>query len=660
MSYTLKYRYSFKSLDDNDCRVDIFIKDAPSGLKILNPGARPFVLREFNGDKDFFKPVRGFIAELEILSDNVSMDEFLSNEDDGVQVRFYFNNVNFWTGWLMQDDFEENWIDTYHYITLRATDGLGTIGSQPMTQVIGQQSLNGFLAICLEETPLQFFNYRTVNNLFYNGMDDRSDGEYNPLDQITVDGKTFEGDTKDKVLDKILRAWNLSVYQYFSQWYVGRTEEWLTNNIIQGLEKEFTFPYNSFSDDYEVNIGVGELVKPVMPEMLRSIKRPAKRNKISFFYRFPNQIICNQDYQSGEFIENQAGSGVPEDPPKKKTRKIYEVDCWEFYKGRPNNNLGTPSAEFYRADDINDQDEVTESYLEITYNATPHFIESTPFSIGLADKLKYNFEYRFWNIGLTGNLEFYPGHVVKLVGASSTYYLTADLTWSTTYEELNVDFIPTENTGEWTEDSNTDGLMVTSPTPVSGEITFYFLHTMPINPAVWNIRNIEVEIEETDKKPGIVGDYDQYELAETINQNYEEEIFLDDADNRQHKGALNFEGDVTGDNWYRMDFPSERLTFKRHKAIAHMFLNKRFRQRLQVSMFGLTWDDGKPIWLQNKFVFVDDAPTKKFMIVNLSEMDFSSATWKADLIEVWDDDLDDNDPDEYPVHTFANIYKKDV
>jgi hypothetical protein len=77
-------------------------------------------------------------------------------------------------------------------------------------------------------------------------------------------------------------------------------------------------------------------------------------------------------------------------------------------------------------------------------------------------------------------------------------------------------------------------------------------------------------------------------------------------------------------------------------------------------MFGLTWDDGKPIWLQNKFVFVDDAPTKKFMIVNLSEMDFSSATWKADLIEVWDDDLDDNDPDEYPVHTFANIYKKDV
>ena len=654
---TLKYRYTFKALDGADCRVDIRFKTAANAdVTILNPGARPFVLREFNTDQDFFKHVRPFIAELEILSNNVSMDDFLSNEDDGVIVNFFYNNSLFWVGFLMQDDLQENWIDTNHYITLRATDAYGTIGATELPELSGQYSIMSYIGDCLDTTTPRFITHNVVCNLFYNGMEDRDDGIFSALDQTTVDAKTFESDNKTTILEKINKAWNLTAYQYFGEAWVVRLEEWLTNLSIKGFRR-FILEQDTFEKTYETNIGIAESIKPIMPEMLRTIRRPFKKTKIKYFYRFPSQIICNQDYQTGEFIEEQPSTAGPGDPPRFGLRKTYEVDCWQFYSGTPNVSLGSPTAEFYRADDINEQGEVTESYLEITYNATPHYIESTPFSIGLADKLKFNFEYRFWNIALTGLLRAYPGLVVKLQGSSSTYYLTADLTWSTTYEELNVDFIPTENTGEWTEFSNNDGLMVTAPTPVSGEISFFFLHKMPINPGVWNIRNIEVEIEETDKKPGIIGDYDQYELPETINQNYEEETFLDDADNRQHKGALNFDGDITGDNWYRMDYPDERFTFKRQKAIAHMILNKRYRQKLEVNMFGNTWEDGptvKPIWLQNKFVFVDDAPTKKFMITNLSEMDFMNTTWKANLIEVWDDDLDGG---EYPEHSFANIYK---
>ena len=56
MSYTLKYRYSFNALDGNECRVDFYIKDAAAGLKYLNPGENPFILREFNSDNDFWKP----------------------------------------------------------------------------------------------------------------------------------------------------------------------------------------------------------------------------------------------------------------------------------------------------------------------------------------------------------------------------------------------------------------------------------------------------------------------------------------------------------------------------------------------------------------------------------------------------------------------------
>jgi hypothetical protein len=656
---TLKYRYSFKTFDGKDCRVDFLFKTVENNqVTILNPGARPFILREFNTDQEFFKHLRPFIAEMEILSNNVSMDDFLSNEDDGVLVRFYYDNVIFWVGNLMQDDFQENWIDTNHYITLRATDGYGTIESSPMPALQGQFPIIDYIGYCLDTTTPKFLSHALVCNLFYNGMDDRSDGVYSALDQTTVDAKTFEGDDKSKILEKITKGWGLTCYQYYGKNWVVRLEEWLTNLPIQGFER-FLLELDDFSKTYETNIGVEEDIKPIMPEMLRSIRRPFKKTKINYFYRFPNQIICNQDFQSGDFIEDEAGSGVPADPPRFKTRKLYEVDCWTLLKGTPNASLGSPSAEFYRADDVNELEEVTDSYLEITYNATPHYVESSTFSIGLNDKLKFNFEYRFWNVSTTGSLSIFDGFVVKLVGTSTTYYLTADFTWATTYEELKCDFIPTERTSDWAARTD-DEFITTSAAPQSGELRFYFLHKMTINPLVMNFRDLRIAIEESSKKPGVVGDYDQYELPEVINQNYEEETFLDDSNNRQHKGALHFDGDLTGDNWYRMDYPDERLTFKRHKDISHMVLNKRYRQRLEVNMFGNTWLDGstvKPIWLQNKFVFVDDAPGKKFMIANLSEMDFMNTTWKANLIEVWDEN---DDPDDYPPHSFANIYKKDV
>jgi hypothetical protein len=643
MSYTLKYRYTFKSFDDNDCRVDIFIKDAAAGLTILNPGARPFILREFNSDNDFFKPTRGFIAEMEILSNNVSMDAFLNDEDDGVQVQFYFNGTSFWTGWLMQDDFEENWIDTNHYITLRATDGLGTVSSDPMPQVTGQAPIIDYIGYALDATPLNFLDRRVVCNLFYLGMDDRADGEYNPLDSATVDGRTFQGDNQQTVLEKIMKAWSMTVYQWYGKWFVARLEEWLTNNPIYGLLEEFLLPDVQFNNTYEVNIGVDEPIKPIMPEMLRSIKRPAKYNKIEYYYKFPDEIVCNQTFLEGDLI-------IP-------TTDTYEIDCWTLLKG----TITSPSAgtaNFWRVVDVDGDGNIIDNFAFIAGDATIHYAKSSEIFLNNNDTIKISFDFRGQrNTGVgpanqnIGNVEFINADTL------ASYWLDDDGSWNTTTKSLTMSYSSLENENDW---KNYD--VTSKGVPGNGSIFIYLQSSFGVNTDA-NFKGLDIEIREASKQPGVIGDYDLYTLPDKIDNSYTEEIFLDDSNNKSHKGALHFSGDLTGDNWYRMDFPTERLTFKRHKAIAHMFFSKRYKQRLQVNMFGNTWMDGstlRPIWLQNKFVFVDDAPTKKFMITNLSEMNFMDATWKADLIEVWDSGLDDNTPENYPAtHTFANIYEKD-
>jgi hypothetical protein len=80
-------------------------------------------------------------------------------------------------------------------------------------------------------------------------------------------------------------------------------------------------------------------------------------------------------------------------------------------------------------------------------------------------------------------------------------------------------------------------------------------------------------------------------------------------------------------------------------------------------MLGIKWMDGsasRPIWLMNRFRFVDDAPTKWFMIANLSEIDFMAAQWKATLVEIYDTALDDELTANYPPHDFGSIYKSNV
>lgn len=81
--------------------------------------------------------------------------------------------------------------------------------------------------------------------------------------------------------------------------------------------------------------------------------------------------------------------------------------------------------------------------------------------------------------------------------------------------------------------------------------------------------------------------------------------------------------------------------------------------KLDCNFYGLTWDDNgtpAPIGLINTIKFVDDAPSKIFAISDLKEIDFQTNTWTASLIEIYDTEIDDNEPGATVTHTNELYY----
>jgi hypothetical protein len=167
----------------------------------------------------------------------------------------------------------------------------------------------------------------------------------------------------------------------------------------------------------------------------------------------------------------------------------------------------------------------------------------------------------------------------------------------------------------------------------------------------------------------IRGDYDRYTIPNTITKTETETVYLDDAQTQNHRGAI-LEDDgitLTGDQWFRRTnfngdvATAERLTFKRQHALAKWFMNRSYKTKLDVNLYGLKWQDSSstyyPIGLINTIRFVDDAPAKIFAIVNLKQIDFMACTWSATLMEVFDVTVDSNEPTENDVHTFDYYYE---
>jgi len=173
-----KYRIDFYSLEGYQGRVSLYYEGYTGAVTNLTSGARPFVLKEFNTEDNIFKPIRAQLAEIEILasSTGVTLENFLATSDTDIQVYFYYYNLSevYWTGYVMQSDYREEWQDQNHIITITATDGFGKLKdilfSNSGVEVTAKQKIIDMVQYATGGTALGWDKYQVITNLYQESM----------------------------------------------------------------------------------------------------------------------------------------------------------------------------------------------------------------------------------------------------------------------------------------------------------------------------------------------------------------------------------------------------------------------------------------------------------------------------------------------------------
>lgn len=669
-----KFIMEFNNAQGDKCVMRFIFEDYNDAPITIYGGPQPFVLSEYNTDDDLFKPMRPQQATIQVLASagGVKLEDFITENDTDVIVAFDFSTyANYWQGYLSQEDIEETWISTNHILTLRADEGFGRTKETPLNDgtganLAGPYDFYSLLQNALNDVVGNFFYSRIYSNLLHTSMSSASN--QTGLDQSTVNVRTFESAPNEfensySVVEKINRAWCQTVFQWNSLWVILRIPELFTDGNLTGFNTNRPTVGNrqAVNKRYDILVGVQKDVKPIAPEMLKTVIKPSKTTTSVFKFEYPPEIICNQSFQDGTLLTETS------------TEKTYTINDWNRYKTSKEVPVAS-TATWQRRYIFDTANEIYDNYLDMDVDlSAASWVQSCDVELQAGDKLDIDFQFKVeGNFG--GDIQFMQVLFKRERSLQLRYGLNNDGQWilaTTDWNSANVPYLSTQLdpgslANEWNGYSfKSDGV------PYAGKFRILLYKPTTGSPA-HHYKDLEINVRPQKNggyDPAITGEYDRYTIARTVKKTSEEQIYLDDTDSAIQNGTI-FEIDgvtKTGDQWYRRknfnddSATSERLTFKRQHALAKWCMNRAYKTKLDVNLYGLKWKDTSdveyPIGLINTIKFVDDAPNKIFAIANLSEIDFMNCTWRATLYEIFDTDVADNEPGATDVHTFDYYYE---
>jgi hypothetical protein len=666
MAWGKKYTMSFYTPEEELCTVDFYVENYVGSVTTLNPAENAFILREFNTDDDIFKPVRGQQAEISFVANSsLSISDFIGNNDNYCYVEFNYlfagSSSIYWIGFLMQDDFQEEWMDTNRIITLRASEGLGLQKSKELatyTTTPGYYNFFDLITRCISDAAVITGKYQFIYviNSLYNDAND-STSAISPLAQNYIDLNTFsigDGEFEDKytTLEKINTAWNQTIFQRYGRWYILRLEDLYcptSTNLRINRWKFLAFPeeWSLSTGRFDLSIGNSQSIKVIEPNMLRSINRQIKKTEVDFFYNYPTEFVRNQNFQRGALQSSTS------------TYKRYDVDSWTAYTGTfasPTVYTGTK----YRQDTINSYGIVTDSFIYMA--GTGGWWQSTTQPVYKNDVLDISFLIGVLSL-VTSSVKITVGYVYVKTGATSGYFLDDNGDWklyntlSTANNALTIKF---DDDNKLTTDRYLQKSVLSKPVPAQGNLVIVLFGNR-------KFAQLEIKYQSAFTNvtaQNIAGHKEFYTKSEEIKFNDIEQVYMSDVDgNTNLYGGIVYDPStppglplLTPPEWYRYRYNTETFSFLRQNLTAKYNFNKFNRNKIDANFYGLS-QSGQAVTLLNTVRFVDDDPNKIYYIANMKEINFSQGTWAATLVEVWDGDRDPETATTYPTYTREFLYK---
>ncbi len=648
MAKAIKYRIEFFSTDGTANQVDFLFEGFTGSISYLEGGARPFVLREFNSDDNLFKPIRPFLAEIQIVTNStgVSADSFIADQDTDIEVKFYCNDLSipYWSGFVLQDDFSESYENSNHILIITASESIGALKDKQLSNA-GAEVVNNitpllYMEYCLENTSKPLTDYTIINNLYHTSMTDTLPST--SLNQAKLDPRTFETSPREfdscyTVLEKINTAFNQTIFQYENKWFILRLEDLYTNGNLRGFQR-ISGVNTSFNKRFDIEVGETNEVKPVQPQMLRFINRKPKETIVRFNFERIEEVIKNSSFARGQLLATYP------------TYKEYAIDNWTLYFGNPITKTLVTSATAVRSEIYTSNvGPIVDNYIlipqdRITPPTDDFILGSDPIDVNFGEKIRFQVDTKYlYNASTPDKLAY-----VYLVGNSAVNYSLTNLgKWVATTPLLQTVFLNYENDVQYTEWNTVE--IEADPFPDTGQLYVYLIcpGTTTVAGQTRFFKNFEFEIlNRLDGfQVGLTAVESKFIKTANIKFNNNYDLYLNDFMSESYKGLI-YESDgttPTNFEWYRYRYSGERQSFKKQNAISYWSHNRYDRDKIDANFYGLKWYDGltaRVIGLLNTIKLINDSPNKIFYISNLKEIDFVNATWSCTMEEIWDETRD--------------------
>lgn len=657
MAKAIKYRIEFFSTDGTANQIDFLFEGFVGSAVYLDGGARPFVLREFNSNDDLFKPIRPFLAEIQIVTNNsgVTADSFIADQDTDIEVKFYCNDLSipYWSGFVLQDDFSESYENTNHILTITASEAIGSLKDKQLSdegvEIVNMITPLEAIEYCLQDSSKPLVDYLVFNNLYHTSMSDTLPAT--SLSQAKIDPRTFEESPRVyedcyTVLEKVNTAFNQNIFQYENKWVILRLEDLYTSGNIRGYQ-HIGGVDTSLNKRFDIEVGTGSEVKPIQPQMLRFINRKPKETIVTFNFDRLEEVIKNSSFARGNLTATYP------------TFKEYEINNWTLVSGNPLSYSTTVDGSSVRIEQFDtNTGPIIDNYIIVpqTYNSATgnnQMLMSDPIDVNFGEKIRIAADTKYTNDFTAGQgstnysqLTFYV--YLDAVGATN-YSLTEAGKWQSTAVSITGAFLPYRESDGITAGEYQTLEIEAEPLPDSGTLKVFLV--CPEIPTIVGqtryFKNFEFEIlNRLDGfQVGLTAVECKFIKTANIKFNNNYDLYLNDFISESYKGLL-FESDgetPTNFEWYRYRFNGERQSFKKQNAITYWSHNRYDRDKIDATFYGLKWYDGltaRVIGLINTIKLVNDAPNKIYYISNMKEIDFVNATWSCTMEEIWDNNRD--------------------
>lgn len=627
-------------------------------------------LETFNVNEDKFNPILGLRATIRFKSTNqVNFTNFSSGEDYRFFVRATTGSSFLFSGWLVMDDNQQDFLPPGQPVTLYATDNFGALKDIELSDFndarpSGRYRLIEIIAWCLRKTegpyPSEgaavYDGIKVAFNLFE--ANHHTNVNNCPLNQTYVDVLSFEKNINEfedcyTVLYKILLSLGCRLCQYNNYWYILRIDEYKNSAFVvhnYGLGANYISRTNPATFDKNLD---SDEIDFIEAQTIQRIQRPYKSSAIKVNHDFPKELPCNSAFLRGTQRLDSTSTEVRYDP-----------ECWTLFKGIPN---VANDGDFWITKLVSAAGYETDRYL--TFQVQPanalYYGESQPVYCCAGDRINVSVDIRHnGQVETASGAGSYNVMQVRLYADNGEHWILdpgyfvagiykwiqSDATWSTNNRFFDRVFDGVDDDEAWQTITFEDGRDLSPDIPLTGYLTVLLVQVKKPNQFETHFQNLRFTY-----IPKIDGSYkkftgEQYKMFSLLrySKRYEETYYLFDAPCKSFKYALNY---FDTPNYYPtanwIDFAMELFAIPDLLDFAYSFLHwqvnaawnqNRLETRLLPSRLkGLDVANGYAGLIHKYSVLNDLAYVDLNFIILSYRQDWHNCTWNATFSAINDE-----------------------